>query len=445
MSSSSACQGKSRPAFVQRSLVISHQAVSSDCSTGSIKERAEQMHKYLSDTLPKGAGVNFVAHSMGGLDVRHLISTIKPKNYTPLSVTTIGTPHHGSPFMDWCAANIGVGTVSQLAAAASHVASGLPFSLKAPLLARTEQAVDQATGGLGGFTNALSRHLLNVFDSPAYSNLTTEFCRNHFNPETPDDPSVKYMSVAGRVRKLSVLHPLWFTKLVLDAAAEKGYPSYDSGPGYEGNDGLVSVRSAKWGEFLGAVDDTHHWDLRGESGIWPNGLLDGEGKKKQKEAEKKGEVGHQDHHHHGKSDELVMSGGFDWEDGVQEYLGLNLAETKKDIKNMTIGGIASYKTSESGKDGKAKKSDDWDIAQVGQVLDWISDLIPGGDSTEAGKRQIAEARAETDAEEKRREEKGSRREGKSEKAAREKREQEDKFDLAKFYGGLMLKLREEGL
>lgn len=64
-----------------------------------------------------------MAHSMGGLDCkhispqsvhlnphacflpigRHLISHIKPTEYTPLSLTTISTPHRGSPFMDWCA------------------------------------------------------------------------------------------------------------------------------------------------------------------------------------------------------------------------------------------------------------------------------------------------------------------------------------------------------
>jgi triacylglycerol lipase len=43
-----------------------------------------------------------MAHSMGGLDCRYLISRIKPDDYTPLSLTTISTPHRGSPFMDWC-------------------------------------------------------------------------------------------------------------------------------------------------------------------------------------------------------------------------------------------------------------------------------------------------------------------------------------------------------
>lgn len=94
--------------------------------TGSIEERANQMHQYLEQNLPKGTGVNFVAHSMvsaynspyipksvfaeanlisskGGLDCRYVITHLKPTTYKPLSLTMIGTPNRGSPFMDWCA------------------------------------------------------------------------------------------------------------------------------------------------------------------------------------------------------------------------------------------------------------------------------------------------------------------------------------------------------
>ena len=68
--------------------------------TGSIQERARTMH----ETLQQGAAgrsINFIAHSMGGLDCRELISNIQPKEYTPLTLTTVSTPHRGSPFMDW--------------------------------------------------------------------------------------------------------------------------------------------------------------------------------------------------------------------------------------------------------------------------------------------------------------------------------------------------------
>jgi hypothetical protein len=41
----------------------------------------------------------------------------------------------------------------------------------------------------------------------------------------------------------------------------------DGADGGEGNDGLVSVHSARWGEFLGILEGADHWTLRGASGI----------------------------------------------------------------------------------------------------------------------------------------------------------------------------------
>jgi triacylglycerol esterase/lipase EstA (alpha/beta hydrolase family) len=73
--------------------------------TGSIISRAITLDQQL-QTKAHGRGINFLAHSMGGLDCRHLITHIKPAEYTPLSLTTISTPHRGSPFMDWCAVRV---------------------------------------------------------------------------------------------------------------------------------------------------------------------------------------------------------------------------------------------------------------------------------------------------------------------------------------------------
>ena len=94
-----------------------------------------------------------------------------------------------------------------------------------------------------------------MFDSPAYANLTTRYLTKIFNPRTPDDPRVRYFSVAGRSGPLNIWHPLWFPKVVLDGANR------------DGNDGLVSVESARWGEFLGTLEGADHWALRGASGI----------------------------------------------------------------------------------------------------------------------------------------------------------------------------------
>ncbi|KAL1406566.1 hypothetical protein Q8F55_008272 [Vanrija albida] len=393
--------------------------------TGSIQERAEQMHAFLKSYLPKGVGVNFVAHSMGGLDARHLISTIKPTEYKPLSLTTIATPHRGSPFMDWCAANIGVGTEHF----GGEALQQLPFSLDSPLLVRDSAGRAKTGGGqpdtLASFTSGLTNYLLKIFDSPAYSNLTTAYLRDVFNPSTPDDPNVKYMSVAGRLAKMSVLHPLWFPKLVLDSAAEKGFPAGETAPGqqYQGNDGLVSVSSAKWGEFMGVVDGCHHWDLRGEGGLWPQGgsLRDAPT---------------------GRPDE-TKPGGWDWQGGVGGALGLRDGPGRTGDACATGEGVevptgkrdqqldpaqhkrdlATARAMSPVAERPKRSNDSWDLAQVGQLIDWVGDLFPGDKKQDEKTHQMADATKEHA----------------GKKIVREK------FDLARFYGGLMLRLREEGL
>ncbi|PWN98902.1 alpha/beta-hydrolase, partial [Tilletiopsis washingtonensis] len=196
---------------------------------------------------------------MGGLDARHLITNIRPTEYHPVSMTSISTPHRGSPFMDWCNANVGVG--NEIIEEAVREAKGkkavpeevekelvkVPYTLKSPLF-----------------------YMLSVLDQPAYAMLSTKYMAAVFNPSTPDVEGVKYYSVAARTRRLAVWHPLWLPKLILDAAAESrsaGGEADGSGDALggelQGNDGLVSVQSAKWGTFLGVVEGCDHWDLRG--------------------------------------------------------------------------------------------------------------------------------------------------------------------------------------
>lgn len=255
--------------------------------TGSIKERAESLHAFLtrpgSEVL--GKKLNFVGHSMGGLDARYLISHIRPREYTPVTLTSLVTPHRGSPFMDWCNSNIGVGLelVDELTRdlRPETQSKPLPYSLKAPLFARTRSApaeLESTTMGklsrvLTSLSSTLSHYILSVFDQPAYAMLSTQYMTKLFNPRTPDDPRVRYYSIAARVREMSVLHPLWLPKLILDKAADAGTNGGEAdgssearGGALRGNDGLVSVGSACWGEYLGAVENWDHWDMRGPGG-----------------------------------------------------------------------------------------------------------------------------------------------------------------------------------
>lgn len=317
--------------------------------------------------------------------------------------------------MDWCASNIGVGT-STIKAAAEAASRGLPFTMKTPLLGGllpSPQTKDNNSDALSSFTGALTNYLLNIFDTPAYQCLRTDYLRDHFNPATPDDPNVQYFSAAGRINKLSVLHPLWFPKLVLDSAAEKGYPDSLPNTSYEGNDGLVSVASSKWGDFLGVVDGCHHWDLRGEGGLWPStsalkltedGAL-GLG------LEPISVLGAPPSQHG------CPQSSDDKGPGAKPDSQLNAGQHSRDL---------AAARAMSKPDAKDKDKSGFDLAMVGQLVDWVGDLFPGDKKEEQPTRQLADARKEMQSE------------GKRSKVT-------DKFDLGRFYGGLMLKLREEGL
>ncbi|KAH9890365.1 Alpha/Beta hydrolase protein [Cubamyces lactineus] len=246
-------------------------------STGSISSRAENLDRFLRDKAP-GRGINFLAHSMGGLDCRHLISHIKPTDYTPLSLTTIATPHRGSPFMDWCRQYIGLGRYKT----EYHEQRNFKDGTDRPSSA-SQESVSSGSKQVAGVKSLLSLAslpssfttlLLSLLDSPAYANLTSTYLNTIFNPATPNDPSVKYFSVAGRISSMSIWHPLWLPKMVLDGFEEKerarmresGHPIADMDSEW-GNDGLVTVQSARWGEYLGVLEGCDHWDLRGARGF----------------------------------------------------------------------------------------------------------------------------------------------------------------------------------
>lgn len=140
--------------------------------------------------------------------------------------------------------------------------------------------------------SSFATFLLSILDSPAYGNLSTRFCEEVFNPNTPDDPNVRYFSVAGRAPSVNIWHPFWLPKMVVDAWEQKerarlraldktpgslpspasAFPSAGSAPLWAkdeewGNDGLVTIQSARWGEFLGTVEGCDHWEIRGARGI----------------------------------------------------------------------------------------------------------------------------------------------------------------------------------
>jgi triacylglycerol lipase len=165
--------------------------------TGGIAKRACQLKAFI-EKKSSGEPVHLVAHSLGGLDSRHMISRLGGANHV-LSLTTLGTPHRGTVFADW---------------------------------------------GLRRFALVL-RPIFDLLGVPgqAFYDLSTANCRA-FNEQTPDAPTVRYFSVAGEHEK-SWLSPHWHVPHQMVSKAE--------GP----NDGIVSVTSASYGESVSVWDGDH--------------------------------------------------------------------------------------------------------------------------------------------------------------------------------------------
>ena len=173
---------------------------------GTVSERASDLKSYLQNPANAdvvGKRIHIVAHSMGGLDARYMISCLGMADRV-LSLTTIGTPHHGSPIADLI------------------LQGGDP-------------------------------KLLGVIESlniKGIGDLTTSQCA-HFNQSTAESSGVRYYSVAGHFeppRTLGV--PLGVLGLTHDLIQAK-----------EGdNDGLVSVTSATAGSEAAKWTVLGNWE-----------------------------------------------------------------------------------------------------------------------------------------------------------------------------------------
>ncbi|KAK7042343.1 ubiquitin-related modifier 1 [Favolaschia claudopus] len=400
--------------------------------TGSIVARSEALDKQL-QSKARGRGLNLLAHSMGGLDCRHLISHIKPTEYVPLSLTTVSTPHRGSPFMDWCAENIGLGKLKREEFLSRSASKKLVDAASAPTSSTQSEASAKAKDSSFSFSqlpSSFATLVLGLVDSPAYANLTTSYLNDVFNPQTPNDPSVKYFSVAGRMPSVSIWHPFWLPKMVLDGAEEKERERlrtlWEKNGGTEtdplwrrarewGNDGLVTVQSAQWGEFLGIMEGCDHWEMRGARGIefgvdlpaLPAIGLSG-------------------------PNPTPTSSGDGW--GLMDW-GRFVRARKKEENVEREGNAAASSasaksaTKEDAEEAAAlKQSSD----KIASVFDWLVEQVPSPPKFPLGGK---DAKVEED-------EKHMKEEGKE---TRKKSELAKKEDLRRFYVALSRKMYEEGL
>lgn len=179
-------------------------------NAGHIKERIEQV---LAETGMEK--VNIIAHSKGGLDARYLISALHMEDKVA-TLTTISTPHRGSGLIE---------LLEKLPDSAYREIAGL---------------VDKGFRKVGDKAPDCYH---------ASKQLSRSFCAR-FNEMYPNSPKVYYQSYAS-VMKCALSDYIMAIPHILLFWAEKGK-----------SDGLVTVESAKWGEFKGVFQNKH---LRGIS------------------------------------------------------------------------------------------------------------------------------------------------------------------------------------
>ncbi|KAI9294019.1 alpha/beta-hydrolase [Neoconidiobolus thromboides FSU 785] len=185
--------------------------------TGSIEERTNQLNLFL-ERVVSDREVNIIGHSMGGLDGRYLISKVKNKKYKVLSLSTISTPHYGSQFMDWCQENLNLGR-------------------------KKKENENPIYTDINTNRPLLNKLLVNL-DAPAYYHLTTDYCKNIFNPNTPNCNDVKYFSYNAYIEKMNKFALLYLPWSIIKERAGK-------------NDGIVALNSSVWGEHVETVEASH--------------------------------------------------------------------------------------------------------------------------------------------------------------------------------------------
>ncbi len=215
-----------------RTMLISqgYSAHHTHVSWGSdVNTRANDLKEGLCRVLDRTGAkqINIIAHSVGGLDARHMLFNDRNEgkiHQSVASLTTISTPHEGTPFADW----------------ALKYLPRLPERL-------------QKIG----------------FDINVLTDLQTESCRQfNNNPsvvafELKSESDIQFRTYAG-------MQTFWGVFSLLKGA----FKIIQSKEGE--NDGLISVRSARWRDryFQGIINETDHLN---EIGWWdPDQLLAGE-------------------------------------------------------------------------------------------------------------------------------------------------------------------------
>ncbi|PWO00652.1 alpha/beta-hydrolase, partial [Tilletiopsis washingtonensis] len=170
-------------------------------ASASIQERAEALRDVIERHFG-GREINLIGHSMGGLDSRYLISRLET-SFTVKSLTTIATPHRGSPFADYMLQQvIGKDNIPSLLSLVRAV--GIP-------------------GGGKAFEQLQLADMAKFNEEVSGGACCARRCAD---------------STAGFLSEFRIPHGIIFAQ---------------EGP----NDGLVSCSSAEWGEYRGTLAANH--------------------------------------------------------------------------------------------------------------------------------------------------------------------------------------------
>ncbi|KAG8736759.1 hypothetical protein FRC10_008971 [Ceratobasidium sp. 414] len=190
-------------------------------ATSAVDTRARHLKEQIVSHY-RGCSVHLIGHSMGGLDCRYLVSHLlgPDAGFEVLSVTTISTPHQGSPVAD---------------------------------------AVVLTSSLLGGITRPFVRATTKFLgDGKAFKSLSSRDAEK-FNAHALNRPGVHYFSWGASFTPRGLERPVWGAshKLILNTEGDGGGE----------NDGLVSVTSAicpgPGAKHLGTIEGTNHTGVVG--------------------------------------------------------------------------------------------------------------------------------------------------------------------------------------
>jgi triacylglycerol lipase len=181
--------------------------------TAGVEKRAGQLRDTILRELPflspRGEKIVLIAHSLGGLDARFMLSRMDMAQHVS-TLLTVSTPHRGSSYADFWFHHL-----------------------------------EHRLGGM---------RLLKLFgmDIDSLADLTTKQCEL-FNKAVADAPGVAYYSVGAAQSREGIAPFLMHSHRVISKAEGE-------------NDGMVSVKSAMWGRRLAVWKADHFQTINRRAG-----------------------------------------------------------------------------------------------------------------------------------------------------------------------------------